>query len=356
MTPAMAQAAGKTVLVAGMEVPALPFEVVNKAVKQANEEAKAEISGKGASATRQKDAVRGGVAKRPVVEDVTPEEKAKVLAIEEKTRRRAERHRNTSRSAPAPKQTGTAGSRATAPRKGLEIRAKLVAKVAPGVNKILKISKGHVNRIITPFELATVETMSNATIESKGESLYIASNSDYPVTMFIHEKGEEDPAISLTLLPSPIPPRQIRLVFDGESMSGFATSGAKHWERSHDYVDGITSAMAEIAKGRIPHGYGFRKWKPTDPMPECRNKQQGISITPGQVLSGDAQLYVVSVVQNISAGTVELSEQLCYEDRVLAAAFWPKVVLRPGEKTELYVAYRRPRPEEARTRKSLLAR
>jgi conjugal transfer pilus assembly protein TraK len=324
---------GKTIMLAGMEIPTLPVSVMNTPIKRVSEPGMPE------------EGATGGTADKPAHITAKPD----VIQAELQSRHAASKPKN------KPRRHGQVKSlRKNDSEGGVKFKAKLVAKIAPGVNEIIKISKAHLNRIITPFDIAVVETASDAEIQSKGSSIYITSTTDYPVTMFVHEKGEDDPSISLTLLPSPIPPRQVKLVFEAES-GAFPVAGAKRWENGHPYIKTIKVAMTEIAKGRVPHGYGirkFRRWK--DPYPECENKKQGISVKPGQTIEGHSVIYVVSSVKNVSSGTIELSEQYCYEDGVLAAAFWPSVVLKPGEKTELYTAHQRPQAPSSRQRKSLL--
>jgi len=352
----------KTYLVAGMEVPALPVSVLNSSLKPVaktkdkGDAGKAEkTAAKGQKAHSKKDAKAAAPVKKPgsatVVREMkqarpAPKRKAEELPATRlvvKHKRKHARHQ-------------TAKRKSEPHDKGIDFAVKLVAKVVPGVNEIIKISQGHLNRIVTPFDIAVVETVSNATIQSKGESIYIATTDDRPITMFVHEKGEDDPSLSLTLIPSPIPPRQVRIMFDPEA-GAYPVAGAKKWESKHPFVEGIKDAMTEIAKGRIPHGYGFRLFKPGRDqalIPECAAGAQGIKVEPKQVIEGSAVIYVISAVTNVSGGMVELREPYCYRKGVLAVAFWPRVLLKPGEKTELYVAYARPNRAMARQRKSVI--
>jgi len=66
----------------------------------------------------------------------------------------------------------------------------------------------------------------------------------------------------------------------------------------------------------------------------------------------------VGVARNTGVTSIEFDERSCAtgKDEVLAVAAWPKVVLRPGESTELYVAVRRSAEQAATLRPSLLNR
>lgn len=49
----------------------------------------------------------------------------------------------------------------------------------------------------------------------------------------------------------------------------------------------------------------------------------------------------IGVAKNTSNGPVEVRETACGSQQVAAVASWPKNVLHPGDKTEVYVAVSR---------------
>ncbi len=79
------------------------------------------------------------------------------------------------------------------------------------MNEIVQVAQGHLNRIVTPFENPKVTSTSPATTEARDNVIYIGTSGTSPVTIFITEKGSEDLALSLTLIPKQIPPREIFL-------------------------------------------------------------------------------------------------------------------------------------------------
>ena len=120
----------------------------------------------------------------------------------------------------------------------------------PGVNQIIAIAMGHPNRIVTPFHspeiistsLKKSEKDKNEEVYIKQNVIYVATNKQYPVTMFITEKGSEKQALSLTMVPRRIPPREVFLKLDPNVMnhlSGFTHKKAKSWEESQPYVETI---------------------------------------------------------------------------------------------------------------------
>ena len=66
----------------------------------------------------------------------------------------------------------------------------------------------------------------------------------------------------------------------------------------------------------------------------------------------------MGVARNTGVTSIEFDERACATGNaeVLAVAAWPKVVLRPGEATELYVVVRRSAEQAATLRPSLLDR
>ncbi|EBT3822543.1 conjugal transfer protein TraK, partial [Salmonella enterica] len=87
----------------------------------------------------------------------------------------------------------------------------------PGVNQIIPIAVGHPNRIVTPFSNPEIVSTSLTGATDNGQCgevcikenvVYVATDKQYPVTMFITEKGSEAQALSLTMVPRRIPPRE----------------------------------------------------------------------------------------------------------------------------------------------------
>jgi len=310
----------------GIQVPGIPVEVVSqlKARVKKNDAAKQEVKKEPTSpsvATRIEHTLMGN-AKAAEVAKPQPQQRPNVTAKLIPTS-------NQANSQPQPT--------------GFESRLRI--QVQPGVNEIIKISKGHLNRITTPFEHVAVDTISQATFEVKGPNVLVTSNQDGPVTMFLHERDDNGLAISVTLLPQAIPPRDIQLVFQGmpyNMMARKMTVKAGRWEKERPYTDTIKLSMVALANGSVPEGYSLRKILPLDRKIDCHAKIQGVTINFGQVLEGHDIIYQVGAVKNVSKGAIELRESFCYQDGILAVAFWPKVRLAPNEETEVYVGYKRP--------------
>jgi len=113
-----------------------------------------------------------------------------------------------------------AEANATAPAGG----GKQTAMVQPGVSRVFPLAKGHYNRVITPFTMVGVRTMSSEMIEVQGNILYIAPRGDEPITMFLVEEGDESRSMNVAFIPSDVPPVELYLEFGG---SGSAQAGSK---------------------------------------------------------------------------------------------------------------------------------
>ena len=88
-------------------------------------------------------------------------------------------------------------------------------RVSPGTTAIVEVAIDHLNRLVTPFVSPQVRTVSPATTQVDGSAVYVATASEDPVSLFITEAGDTATAISLTLAPRHIPPREVRLVLTG---------------------------------------------------------------------------------------------------------------------------------------------
>lgn len=226
--------------------------------------------------------------------------------------------------------------------------------LTPGKNQVIPISRGHMNRIITPFTHPVVRTVSKAKVSTDDSVLYVASTGTAPVALYVSPRGRQDIALSLTLLPEPIPPREVQLqIKGGQGQVYFSPPRAGDWERSRPYVETIKKAMRELALGKVPPGYGMKPWKPGDPPVICT--EPGLDVVPGQTLPGASLILVVATAKNVGSQRVEIQEASCRYEGVLAVAAWPNASLAPGQSTELYVVVRRPsHADDGRVRPSLI--
>jgi conjugal transfer pilus assembly protein TraK len=216
-------------------------------------------------------------------------------------------------------------------------------QVSPGTTAIVEVAIDHLNRIVTPFTSPQVRTVSRATTQVDGNAIYVATASEEPVSLFITEAGDTATAISLTLAPRHIPPREVRLVLTG----GLVRTAAPKVRpprplvrNDQPYVEQIASAFRALAQNRVPPGYGLRKVGRGERL-ECR--QPNLSVTTAQVFEGQGLRILAAKARNRGKESIVLEEYRCSAGSgtvVAAVAAWPRSRLAPGEETELYVAVR----------------
>ena len=221
--------------------------------------------------------------------------------------------------------------------------------VTPGFNQIVPISVGHLNRIVTPFDTPNIRSVSDVSTEVVKNVVYVATGDKKYTTLFITDESEET-AISLTLAPKAIPPREIHLrVKTPQTQAAFAASGtkkAKRWEEANNYVEIIKKINSMIASGKTPPGYTLRD--PAEGDHEILCYQSGLELELGQVLDGHNMFIQIYSLTNTSNAVVEVNETACYQPGVVAVSTWPRTILNTGEQTELIVTHSRELAEAAK--------
>lgn len=242
----------------------------------------------------------------------------------------------------------------------------------PGVNEIIPVAMFHANRIVTPFKHPQVisSTLTASTkpgepgeVSVRGSAVYITTDKNYPVSAFITERGSDAVALSVTLIPKRIPPREIELqvtddvkeqIAAGEAVLG-SRSQAESWETAQPFVDTIRETFRLVAKGEVPPGYSMRGTKATDRLPVCKQPGLKFDFRNGQFLRGANLNVFVGTVKNEADQPVEIREQNCGAWNVAGVAAWPLKVLRPGQMAEMYVAVRQEEePVPGMVRRSLI--
>lgn len=237
---------------------------------------------------------------------------------------------------------------------GLANRNKSNIVVKPGVNEIIEVAVNHFNRIVTPFERPSVKTAEGVQTKTTDNVIYVGTNQEVPLTLFVTEKGDESLALSLTLIPRKVPPREVTLSL-ASSMAGVAsTRKAEKWEKSQPYVATLESVFRTLALGDLPPGYSLDKVALGE-LPKCRQTGLSFNFEGGQTALGHNLLVHIGVATNTSPQAIEFVESQCGDWDIAAVSAYPKNVLEPGERTEIYVAQKRNYKKEIKvTRPSLL--
>ncbi len=233
-------------------------------------------------------------------------------------------------------------------------------QVKPGINELMPIAVGHLNRLVTPFDNPVVTTTSQATTSTKGKIVYVATADETPVTLYITPGDNQDIALSLTLIPKRIPAREIHLTLDKDSYKVLTklqqqsvASVSKASDQEQAYISQLKKLFRDLGLQKTPAGYSLREPSKSEHIHCLQDKVQ---IRTGQVLEGQDMLILVGLARNTSSDPLEFDERACAtsKDDVLAVAAWPKVVLGHNESTELYVAVRRTTEAATTLRPSLL--
>ncbi len=235
--------------------------------------------------------------------------------------------------------------------------------VTPGVNQIITISSDQPNRLVTPFNHPQI--LSSALqggsgdkcgeVCVKGSVIYVSTKKDYPLGMFVTEKGNEQTAVSLTLVPRRIPPREVHLqLSDSASALMQGSDEAKAWETEQPFVSGVKKAMKAIALGEVPNGYHIQKIPSGYPLPSCTQEGLNFDFGKGQLLAGANLNYLIGKITNVGQREIEFHEASCGGYDVAAVAAYPYSLLRPGESTEVYVVQRTGTKQAAAKRRPLV--
>ena len=215
---------------------------------------------------------------------------------------------------------------------------RLTITVQEGTTEVINVSRGYLNRIVTPFENPKLVTVNSIQFQKEGSSLFVSASGEAPVGVHIMSNDPADArSISLALVPSPIPPRTIELRWPGQVadpvVARITAQRAERWEESQPYVDGLVDLFGTIARGEVPPGYALAN--ATDGL-TC--EIPGLAVEIGQRLTGSHfSVYVMRVTNPGSTGVEILQHAGCRSSRVLAVAPWPNAYLAPMTSTELYV-------------------
>lgn len=204
-----------------------------------------------------------------------------------------------------------------------------VVRMGEGRNEVVYVSFRQPNRISTPFSKPRVVDMSGTNIQVIGKDVYLAPSKDDPVGLFISDdSGESAQVAALTLVPANIPGQNISLVFEApkdmpENLLKEGSGGSQ--------FDLVRSVIATAINGEIPEGYDVARANVG--VARIGN----VLVTPRRFYSSyDTNLFVYDL-KNIGVKDVELSEQSFYEDGVMGVSFWPRVNLKAGEDSSVYI-------------------
>ncbi|HYN78773.1 MAG TPA: type-F conjugative transfer system secretin TraK [Lamprocystis sp. (in: g-proteobacteria)] len=230
----------------------------------------------------------------------------------------------------------------------LELGPRTVS-VPPGTTALVEIAIDHLNRIVTPFQNPVVHTVSAASTSVDGRVVYVATATEEPVALYIGDGPSSDLALSLTLAPRSIPPREIRLVVPGYRGSGKAVAAtaaegtvpatmlpgySSEMGANQPYVETIADLLRAMAQRRLPPGYQVRK--AAGMKAHCA---PGLKIVKTQLTQGPTASVLTLGLRNTGADSIPANESACDLDKhsVAAVGAWPLKTLASGQETEVFL-------------------
>jgi len=228
-----------------------------------------------------------------------------------------------------------------------------------GITETVEVAKNKLNRIVTPYANPKVLTVDNVETKIDGSAVYVATDMESPVSLFISDV-ETGQATSLQLLPVNLAtPVEIRIESDRQpdtnnpTSLGLSSESEKPFRQESDYSSDIKSMMQALAKQQVPSGFSLdEKASETGVSSLCHNPSLAFSY--GQTFAGQDMHIVVLVAENKSFAPRVFEEAFCASESVMAVSSWPKIRLNPGDKTEIFVLIRNGHERDVEYRPSLL--
>jgi len=224
------------------------------------------------------------------------------------------------------------------------LQSGITIKPNPGRTESVVIAKGKLNRIVTPYADPKVLTVDNVETKIEGSAVYIATDSETPVSLFISDTETEN-TTSLQLTPQErLMPVEIRIEQDPSKASSTEAASSRtdaFFRQDSPYVTEIKAIMQNLGKQQIPQGFTLE-----EVTNELRSAgvchSANLTFTPGQLLSGHDAMIVIVIAQNNGPAVSVFEEAYCAGENIMAVAAWPKVRLEAGEKTEVFILMRLP--------------
>lgn len=231
------------------------------------------------------------------------------------------------------------------PNSDAGFQAGVTIKPTRGKTEIVNIAIGKLNRIVTPYANPKAMTVDDAETKIDGSVVYVATDSNIPISMFISDAETSGAnAISLQLVPKDLS-TSAEIIIEGNlstvAQSEADPSQSSLFRHNSPYISDIKTIMQNMGKQKIPQG--FTLGEVTADMRSrsiCQNA--GLTFTAGQLLSGHDSMIIVLVAQNKGSTAHVFEETFCAGENVMAVAAWPKIRLAPGDKTEIFILMRIP--------------
>lgn len=217
----------------------------------------------------------------------------------------------------------------------------------PGENSMIPVALNYPNRFDTPFmDPHVIDTKGDDSNMRVANSVFVTAQKSTPFAVWIVDGKAGSQMCSLTLIPQNIPAQNLVLQMEGGTRSGGGTggvgggyapaTGSEETGRESEYTVGLRTLMRTVARGIAPRGYSEEK---LDPGMAVSND---IQAQPEHLYAGAKFDVYVYRLTNRSGAPVTLSEEAFGTRGVRAVAFFPLVVLPPGQSTRVFIIADRP--------------
>ena len=207
----------------------------------------------------------------------------------------------------------------------------LILHTTNGVNEIVNVSGQFTNRIVTPFEFPKVLALDDFDATVVGNAVYVTIDDEEKRSFYIIDKtGKSSAAVSLTVVPQAIPPQTIMVQMEGvDRPTRGEAGGTTNKENSYEF--GLRNIMRIVATGVTPPGYTEESLSVGVAI------SNGVQARPSKRFVGSEHNIYKYKLENTSRTVVTLSEEAFAAKGVRAVAFFPKITLSPGEKTDAII-------------------
>ena len=226
----------------------------------------------------------------------------------------------------------------------MEVQSGIVIKPKRGKTENVVIARGKLNRIVTPYSDPKVLTVDAVETKIDGSAVYIATDSETPVSLFISDT-ESGQTTSLQLTPKALL-TPVEILIEGWQ-SQFLPGGdsdfdhAKVFRKDLPYISELKSILQSLGKQQIPQGFTLEETtEKIRSLNLCHDPN--LTFWPGQIISGHESQIIVMVAQNTGATATVFEEASCATENTIAVAAWPKLRLEPKDRTEVYILMRLP--------------
>lgn len=235
--------------------------------------------------------------------------------------------------------------------------------IFPGRTELIPVAVGHLNSFETPFQNPAVRTSAQeGAFNVQFEQNYLYVDVTEPVTLFIHEKNQPEPAIVVSLIPRQIAPRQVKLTvppnvqgrIDAQRVSATplvaaqaAPSPAKtsrpgvRFGSGQPHIERVATIMKQFGQGQVPNGFQRGALARYNVADYCRT-DAGVTFS-----FAEGQMYwdpdfILLIGRASSSARRELQEVWCAaHPATTGVAFSTRPVISQGKPTEFMVLLRR---------------